>query len=147
LPLLRFKKVFHAAIRQGTKTTTLRRWDRPMLRAGTCATVPGVGSLFIDQVESVKWDALGEADAKADGFDSMAELQAVVRKIYPNADRDGKKWFRVHFRLAESAAPPKRGKTSKRPPRRVKSGRRTDRARLAAALLAELDKAVGQTGS
>ncbi|HTW95610.1 MAG TPA: ASCH domain-containing protein [Tepidisphaeraceae bacterium] len=146
MPLLRFKTVFHQAIKRGSKTTTLRRWNRPLLRPGTTVLAPGIGTLAIERVETINWDDLSEADARADGFASMAEMRSVVKRIYPKADQDGKAWYRVHFHLA--SAQPKPHKAKKSPPhRRRNRTHQTDRARLAAAVRAELDKAVGQTGS
>jgi hypothetical protein len=106
---LLFKKVFWAAVRGGTKRTTIRRWATPRVKPGQRAWSPGVGWLVVESVERVaRLDQLSDADATADGFASAAEMRAALRAIYPQAARDGAKgangagdgrtWFRVAFR-------------------------------------------------
>ena len=94
---LLFKKCFWEPIRSGTKRTTLRRWNSARLRAGGRAFAPGVGWLRVARVEAVELSALGESDARADGFASMAEMRAALDAIYPDCATDGKQWFRVEF--------------------------------------------------
>jgi uncharacterized protein YqfB (UPF0267 family) len=119
-----FKKPFHAAILDGRKTTTLRRWAKCAFKSGDRVDCPGVGVLIVKGVKQIQWSDLGEADAKSDGFESLAELNAAIRKIYPKLDAnlggDGKAWFKLTFRR-ESPHP---------------------RAELAALIRRELDKAV-----
>ena len=40
-----FKKALQDAIREGRKRATIRRWARPLVRAGEQAYAPGVGWL------------------------------------------------------------------------------------------------------
>ncbi len=113
-----FKKPLQDAILTGRKVTTIRRWDRPRVRAGGRAWAPGVGWLAIDAVEPVALADLTAADAAADGFDTLAGLLAVLRELYPDAGGlggaagggraagDGKQWFRVRFTLTEAARAP-----------------------------------------
>ena len=124
-----FKKLYHGAILEGAKTTTLRRWRKCRVQAGDAVDAPGVGKLIVKAVEPIEWKMLTEADARADGFKSLAELNRAIRRIYPNLDGDGKSWFKLTFHLAKQAAGPA-------PPRQ----------RLAAAVRAELDKAVRRDG-
>lgn len=98
-----FKKPLQDAVLTGRKVTTIRRWDRPRVRAGGRAWAPGVGWLAIGAVEPVVLSDLTAADAAADGFDSLAAMRAVLREIYPDAGGDGKRWFRVRFTLTEAA--------------------------------------------
>jgi hypothetical protein len=107
---LLFKKVFWAAVRGGTKRTTIRRWTTPRVKPGQRAWSPGVGWLVVESVERVeRLDQLSDADAAADGFASAVEMRAALRAIYPQATRDGasgagdgRAWFRVAFH-AEAA--------------------------------------------
>lgn len=101
-----FKKPLQTAIREGRKRTTIRRWDRPRLRAGGRAYAPGVGWLTIESVEPVDLSALGDDDARADGFDSLGALRAALASLYPDQAGDGKTWFRVCFAL-DAAEPPR----------------------------------------
>ena len=96
-----FKKPLQLAIREGRKRTTIRRWPaaRPGLHAGQRVFSPGLGWLSIEAVEPVDLDALGEDDARADGFDSAAALRHVLLSLYPLHADDGKDWFRVRFRV------------------------------------------------
>ena len=94
---LLFKKCFWDAIRAGTKRTTLRRWASPRVKPGERAFAPGVGWLRVGAVDAVELDALGESDARADGFASLAEMLAALAALYPDHAVDGKRWFRVQF--------------------------------------------------
>jgi len=94
---LLFKKCFWDAIRDGTKRTTLRRWAAPRVKPGGRAYSPGVGWLAIERVDVVRLDQLTESDAKADGFETLAAMRAMLREIYPNVRRDGRQWFRIAF--------------------------------------------------
>lgn len=112
--MLFFKKPLQDAVLAGRKVTTIRRWDRPRVRAGGRAWAPGVGWLAVDAVEPVALAELTDADAVADGFDSLPVLLAVLRELYPaalddppaaSAAGDGKQWFRVRFRLTDPSRP------------------------------------------
>jgi hypothetical protein len=101
-----FKKHFQDAIRAGRKQTTIRRWDRPMVRSGERAFSPGLGWLSIGAVEVVELEKLGDADAQADGFETTAALRDVLFAFYPQHASDGKKWFRISFRLEQQIVTP-----------------------------------------
>jgi len=95
---LHFKKVFWPLIRSGQKRTTIRRWSTPRIKANSRAYCPGLGWLHIDNVEAIELKQLKAADAHADGFKTLALLHKTLREIYPDADSDGRNWFRVTFR-------------------------------------------------
>src|SRR5918993_4835947 len=109
-----FKKPFQTAIREGRKRTTIRRWDRPRLRVGQEAFSPGLGWLAIERVEPVDLDALADADARADGFDSLRDLRLVLLALYPDHASDGKHWFRVCFSMSRAIDAPR---AKAKPPR------------------------------
>ena len=96
-----FKKPLQQAIRDGRKRTTIRRWraERPGMRAGQRVYSPGLGWLTIEEVEPVDLEALADADARADGFDTAAGLRDVLLSLYPHHGADGKRWFRVSFQV------------------------------------------------
>jgi len=100
-----FKKPMQEAIRAGQKSTTLRRWGKPRVRAGEHAFSPGLGWLAIQAVEIIELENLTDADARADGFETMAALLDVLMTLYPDQSNDGKHWFRIVFSLTERAAP------------------------------------------
>jgi len=104
-----FKKHFQDAIRSGRKQTTIRRWDRPMFRTGERVFSPGLGWLTIGTVEVVELEKLGDADAQADGFETVAALRQVLLTFYPNHAIDGKRWFRIGFTLAQGESPRSNG--------------------------------------
>ncbi len=97
--MLLFKKKFLAAIREGTKTQTIRLWKRRMMKAGQRSYIPGAGYICIESVEQVALDDLTEEDAVRDGFDTLGALRAEIAAIYDPATTDGKKPFRIRFRL------------------------------------------------
>ena len=121
-----FKKPLQDAIRQGRKRTTIRRWraGSPGMRAGQRVYSPGLGWLTIEGVEPVDLDALGDADARADGFDTAAGLRDVLLALYPGHAADGKRWFRVLFRVAALAAPSRKARPKKKTPVRRRRARR-----------------------
>ena len=95
--MLFMKKTFFAAIRSGAKTTTLRYWRWPHVRAGSIVTMPGLGRVRIDTVRAVKPRYLTAADAHADGFKTLKELRETLEEIYPPESRCGRTLFQVHF--------------------------------------------------
>jgi hypothetical protein len=125
MPMLRFKKPYQTAILAGRKTATLRRWRTCSLKTGDRVYAPGIGYLIMDAVDQMEWNALTQADAIADGFASLSDLDRAIRQIYPNLQGDGKSWFRLKFHLSPSSA----------------------MEQLASAVRAELDKAVRNNGS
>jgi len=96
-----FKKIYQDAIRAGAKSTTIRRWDRPMVKPGQIACSPGRGWLAIESVDAVQREALDDSDATADGFKTAREMRRLLRSLYPGHDSDGKQWFRVRFHMRE----------------------------------------------
>jgi hypothetical protein len=131
MPQILFKKQFLDAIRRGDKTTTLRRWKSCHLQAGCRARVPGLGWLNIISCDKIDLKDLTEADALADGFESLKALRKTLAQIYPNCATDGRHWYRVVFT-----------------PEGPKSSPAEDaRNRLVRQIRAELDKAVRQSGS
>ena len=105
---LLFKKCFWEAIRAGRKWTTVRRWISPRLRAGQRAFAPGLGWLIIEAVDVVELDDLADADARADGFESIGLMKRALHELYPSHADDGRRWFRVAFRTEAAAAAPKK---------------------------------------
>ena len=97
--MLLMKKVFFEAIRSGEKTTTLRYWQRRMVRPGSLHTVPGLGKVHIDESRPVEFADLTNADAKADGFKSLRSLKTSLNKLYPPEYRQGRKLYMVRFTL------------------------------------------------
>ena len=95
--MLLMKKQYFGAIRAGRKTTTLRYWLRPHVRAGTEHLVPGLGRIRVDAVQAVEAEALGEDEARADGFPSLAALRAALGRLYPSGRRDGRRLYLVRF--------------------------------------------------
>lgn len=94
--LLLFKKVFAGPIVAGTKTTTLRRWNRPRCRAGQRVYAPGIGYLRVTAVQQIPLSSLTTADARSDGFGSVTALRKTLRSLYsPGQSR--RPLFKVSF--------------------------------------------------
>lgn len=102
--MLLFKKKFLDAIRQGTKTQTIRLWKRRMMRAGQRSYIPGVGHVRIESIEAVTLDELTEEDARRDGFDTLAALRAEIESLYDPAVADGRQPYRVRFTVLANDA-------------------------------------------
>ena len=95
--MLLMKKIFFDAIRAGAKTSTLRYWYSARVRPGSAHRVPGLGGLRIDSVTPVTLSSLTRKDALADGFRTLAALRSVLSKLYPPAQRDGRRLYLVKF--------------------------------------------------
>lgn len=97
--MLLMKKQFFDAIRSGCKTTTLRFWRYRRVKAGSTHRIPGLGKVLIESVEETSLDGLTERDAVADGFENLNELRRQLRILYPVGGGDGRRLFKVKFRL------------------------------------------------
>jgi hypothetical protein len=109
--MLLFKKKFLAAIRSGQKTQTIRLWRYARMRPGQRSYIPGAGYIRLDTVEEVRLEALTDADARPDGFDSADQLREEIAKLYPQQLADGYRAYRIVFRLL----PPEEQKKSASP--------------------------------
>ncbi len=97
--MLLFKKKFLEAIRQGTKTQTIRVWTHRRMKAGQRSYIPGAGYIRVDAVDAVELSELTEDDAVRDGFASLAELRGEIERLYPDGITDGRLAYRVAFHL------------------------------------------------
>ena len=98
--MLLFKKRFLPAIRSGEKTQTIRLWKCRRMRAGQRSYIPGAGYIRVTAVDEVRLDALGDDDARPDGFATADELREEIARLYPEAQSAGYKAYRIVFHLA-----------------------------------------------
>ena len=105
--MLLMRRCYFDAIRTGTKTTTLRFWRRPRVRAGSVHLVPGLGRVRITRAEATRIEDLVEADARADGFGSLPALRRALENLYPSRSRGDRSLYLVRFQfLAPADHPP-----------------------------------------
>jgi len=97
--MLLFKKKFLPAIRGGQKTQTIRLWQHCRMKAGQRSYIPGAGYIRVTAVDEVRLEALTDADARPDGFDSATELRAELESLYGPQLAAGHKAYRVVFHL------------------------------------------------
>jgi hypothetical protein len=97
-----FKKKFMPAIRGGQKTQTIRLWKVCRMRAGQRSYIPGAGYIRVVSVEPVELAELTDADARPDGFESVAELRRELETLYADQLADGHRAYRVRFQLFSS---------------------------------------------
>lgn len=83
-----FKKRFQDVNRANQKTTTIRRWAKPLLQEGQQAFCPGLGWLAIEAVEVIQLEDLGDDDANSDGFPTAAEMKRLLQELYPSYATD-----------------------------------------------------------
>lgn len=95
--MLLFKRKFLDAIRSGEKTQTIRLWKHRMMRTGQRSYTPGIGYMRIKLVEEVQVNALTDADAIPDGFESAEALKAELQSIYGEKLEAGYQAFRITF--------------------------------------------------
>jgi hypothetical protein len=100
--MLLFKKRFLGAIREGRKTQTIRLWKHRRMRPGQRSYIPGAGHIRIVAVEEVRLDALRDADAIPDGFETAEALRAELTRLYPRELAAGYRAYRVVFALLPS---------------------------------------------
>jgi hypothetical protein len=97
--MLLLKKHLVALVKAGVKRQTIRFWDRPRVRVGQRAYVPGLGRVAITAVEAVaSVGRLTAADARADGFPTRAALLGELRALYGPGGPAGRTIYRVKFR-------------------------------------------------
>jgi hypothetical protein len=97
--MLLFKKRFLPAIREGTKTQTIRMWKHARMRAGQRSYIPGVGYIRITAVEPVRLEDLTDEDARRDGFSTAEALREELAQLYPDQPADTHRPFRVVFEV------------------------------------------------
>lgn len=125
--MLLFKKKFLDAIRDGTKTQTIRLWRWRRMKQGQYSYIPGAGYIVIDEVTEVRLEDLTDDDALPDGFLSAADLRAEIAQLYPSAESDGYRAFRIRFHIC----PPEDQKRLREASRRRKAEHRENAARPA----------------
>ncbi|MHC4294712.1 MAG: ASCH domain-containing protein, partial [Planctomycetota bacterium] len=97
--MLLMKKIFFDAIRSGAKTTTLRYWRSQRVTPGSVQKIPGLGHVHIDSVRLMRVKDLRSSDARADGFENLADLKRTLREMYPPECRSGRTLYQIHFTL------------------------------------------------
>lgn len=103
--MLLMKKKYFDAIRAGTKTTTLRYWQCCRIKAGSVHAVPGLGRVFVESVQVVNDTDLTDADAQADGFQSLRQLRRALAEIYSPLQRRQRKLYKVAFTFGQGEQP------------------------------------------
>lgn len=96
--MLLFKKKFLDALRDGTKTQTVRLWKVCRFRAGRRSYIPGVGYIWITAVDPVRLEGLTDDDARLDGFPSASALLAEIQALYTEQIAAGHQAYRLRFR-------------------------------------------------
>jgi hypothetical protein len=84
--VLLFKKPFWPGLESGAITLTFRRWQKPHVRAGGRYRCHPIGVLEVDAISEVAAGTIGDADARAAGFASRAELLAYLAELGPLDD-------------------------------------------------------------
>jgi hypothetical protein len=106
--MLLLKRHLVQLVREGRKRQTVRLWTRAAVRAGQISFTPGLGRMKILAVDVLpSLDALTEEDARADGFETLRDLRAEIRKIYGPLGKGGVKGrtlFRIKFEWPIDAA-------------------------------------------
>ncbi|MDK1030381.1 MAG: ASCH domain-containing protein [Planctomycetia bacterium] len=96
--MLLFKKKFLDLIREGKKTQTVRIWPKRRLKVSQKEFIPGLGKVQITGFEPISVDDLTEADAQADGFDTLEALLGAIKEMY-GEDLKSLPCFKITFHL------------------------------------------------
>ncbi len=104
--MLLLKKHLVDLVRAGKKRQTIRYWTRPIVFPGQISFTPGLGKMKILRVDELAgYESLTLNDARDDGFDTLEELLAELKRNYPQVP-PGKRLYRVVFQWPmESSAP------------------------------------------
>jgi len=97
--MLLFKKKFLPAIREGTKTQTIRLWKFARMRPGQRSYIPGAGYIRVTAVDPVRLDELTDEDAARDGFPTADALREELTQLYPEQLAAGYQAYRVAFSI------------------------------------------------
>lgn len=95
--MLLFQKRFHAGIVDGAVRLTFRLWEKPHVKVGGRYRVHPIGVVEVHGVEAVTVGALTERDARAGGFQSLAELLAYLEPVAKAPLTKRTPIFRVSF--------------------------------------------------
>jgi hypothetical protein len=87
-----FKKQFWAGVRDGSITLAFRRWTRPTVKAGGTLQ-SAAGRLAIEDVARTSIRSIRAADARAAGYESLAELKEELARHTGTL-------YRIRFRRA-----------------------------------------------
>lgn len=89
-PRLVMSNLYMSAVSSGRKTTTIRR-KTTRYSVGPVAIVSDGTKILtrITSIQHLRSSELTDEDARSDGFDSLASLQAALRKHYPELDLHG----------------------------------------------------------
>lgn len=74
-----FKQKHLEGIKSGEITLAFRKWEKPAVRSGSIIKT-SIGLVKIDSIEPVTESTLTESDAVNAGFDSQAEMTALLGK-------------------------------------------------------------------
>jgi hypothetical protein len=102
--MLLFKKKFLPAIRSGEKTQTIRLWKYRRMRSGQRSYIPGAGYIRVTAVDEVRLEGLTNHDARLDGFETVDQLRAELRRLYPQELAAGHRAYRIVFHLLPTEA-------------------------------------------
>jgi hypothetical protein len=90
-----FQSRFHDAIRRGELTSTIRIWHQPRVRVGGRYSL-GRGSIQVERMQEIEFDALTPALARRAGFASVVELLKVAKH------GAGERIFLIDFRYVDT---------------------------------------------
>ena len=96
--MLLFTKRFHQGLLDGSVTVTFRRWDKPHVKVGGRYRVHPIGVVEVEAIDAVTVGDITEQDARAGGFQSLAELLAYMAPVAREPLTARTHVFRVAFK-------------------------------------------------
>ena len=102
-----FKARFVPLIMSGQKSQTVRAKTRlrpgDVVQARNRYELPAFTFLKVLAVDAMRRDELTEADATADGFNSLSELQQTLTELYPELS-ESSELYRIRFERTDIPA-------------------------------------------
>ena len=92
-----FKTRFHAGIRSGAITETVRAWRQARVKPDSEYKLGATGRLRVESVERVPLGDIGPADAERSGFESADALRELLRRESPRRLTSRSAVYRVRF--------------------------------------------------
>ena len=93
-----FPQRFHAGLRDGSVTRTLRAWSRLQVKVGGQYRLDADGVLEVTSIEEITARQIDSGDAAAAGFESPTEVLAELKRVLEEEPAPERALFRVDLK-------------------------------------------------
>ncbi len=93
-----FPRRFHAGLKDGSVTRTIRAWSKLVVTVGGRYRLDPTGVLEVVGVEAVTVGDLGDEDASRGGFESLAAVRAELQRVLEEEPAPSRPVYRIDLR-------------------------------------------------